>query len=66
MAKMMDVPGQAFDISSIWISNDGRFEFTFRLSIYLFFSLWQIHNSIQCPVITIFRIPQNRLNRQPD
>ncbi len=27
MARMKGVPGQAFDISSIWISDEGRFEF---------------------------------------
>jgi len=28
MAKMLGVPGHAFDISSFWISDHGRFEFT--------------------------------------
>ena len=28
MAKMIDVAGQAFGISSIWISDHGKFEFT--------------------------------------
>lgn len=28
MARMVGVAGQAFDIGSIWISDDGRFEFT--------------------------------------
>ncbi len=30
MAKMKGVPGQAFEISSIWISDDGRFEFVMK------------------------------------
>jgi len=30
MARMIDVAGQAFGISSIWISDNGKFEFTIR------------------------------------
>ena len=30
MGKIKAVPGQAFDITSIWISDDGHFEFVMK------------------------------------